>query len=258
MTELEEDVKSKIDELIEEMVGHIDNINEAMSGISLTKVGNSRTWSHNNRSAQSKALSKYETWYNSAHPLVAEYLPDRKSDFEEKYYRIRSSLEMDIGFLREEEINSEGTLKALISNGIQFQISILESIPRRVEIEKLKAKRNVSIDITSEEIQKAKSLFDEGHIRAPGVIAGVALERHLITLCEDSPQDLDFDYMDGITSLAQTLSDANEITDDDQRLLEYLSGIRNKCSHASDEDPEKREVERLLDEANDFIRGAIS
>jgi hypothetical protein len=60
--------------------------------------------------------------------------------------------------------------------------------------------------------------------------------------------------MDGITSLAQELSNANEINDDEQRKLEYLAGIRNNCSHATDEEPEKREVERLLNQSDEFIR----
>lgn len=71
------------------------------------------------------------------------------------------------------------------------------------------------------------------HIRAAGVITGVALERHLITLCESSSEELDFGYMDVITSLAYTLNEAGEITDDDKRSLDYLAGIRDNCSYAS-------------------------
>lgn len=256
MAGLETDVEERIDELRDEMSEVINTINEAMEGMYRERKGSKVNWGNRKSETQSKALSQYEKWYNSAYPLISEYLPDREDDFKNRYNKVRLSLEVDIEFLRNYDVTGIGTLKYYISNGIELQLSLLESIKGRIKTEQVKARKRISKDITSDEIQKGKELIDDEHIRAAGVLAGVALERHLITLCENSEQELEFGYMDGITTLAHTLSDANEISKDDLRLLEYLSGIRNKCSHATDEDPEKREVERMLDEASDFIRGS--
>jgi hypothetical protein len=249
MTGLEEEVQEKIDELTEknDIVGYINDVLDDLSveGIEI---------SHENPKERWEALDRYEKWFNSAYPLIDEYLPDRKEEFEERYEEVRKILELDIGYLNKKGINKRNVMHSLVLSGINFQYSLVSSIPSRVETEQLRARRSVSSNIVTNEIQKAKELFDDGNIRASGVIAGVALERHLLTLCESSEKELDFGYMDGITSLAQELSNANEISDDDERNLEYLAGIRNKCSHATDEEPEEREVERLLNQSDEFIR----
>lgn len=255
MSEIDEEVETKIEELVEEIMDIHEDITESTEHISYRRSGNKTTWGFGSGMGEiMRALSSYENWYNKALPLISDYLPDRKEDFKHRYRDVRSCLELDLGYIKDEEITGETTLKMRIQKGVMFQADLLKSIRGRIETQRLKATEKVSKDIVSDEVQKARGLFDDDHIRAAGVIAGVAIERHLITLCESSPQEIKFGYMDGITTLAQTLSDAGEITDDEQRLLEYLAGIRNKCSHASDEEPEKTEVERMLDETNDFIR----
>lgn len=249
MTELEEEVEEKIDELVQDR-RILEKVDDIIDGY----YNSSSEWGHENGDKVLDVLEDYELWYNSAYPLVQEYLPDRKEDFKEENKKIRKCLEVDIEYFNSHDINGVGSLKTKIVGGVKLQHTLVKSIPDRVETEQLKARRSVSSNIVTNEVQKAKELFDDGNIRASGVIAGVALERHLLTLCESSEKELDFGYMDGITSLAQELSNANEISDDEQRNLEYLAGIRNNCSHATDEEPEKREVERLLNQSDEFIR----
>ena len=249
MKELEEEVREKIDELVDER-----DISEKIADIVHDYELSGTKWGHRNYDQVFDTLRDYEQWYNSAYPLIQEYLPNREDDFKTAYEKTRKCLELDLEYIESHEINGAGTLRSYIINGVELQISLLQSIPERVKTERLKAKKSVSNNIVTNETQKAKELFDDGNIRASGVIAGVALERHLLTMCESSEYELDFDYMDGITSLAQKLSDKNEITDDEQRKLEYLAGIRNNCSHASEEEPDRREVERLLNQSSEFIR----
>lgn len=250
MSELRREVEDTVNQLMGEVSEDIDLVDNAVSSISQSR----NTWSHEDPELQHKALDELEQWYSKAYPLVSEYSPERKEEFRERYNRLTKAIEVDIHYIRENDISGLGTLKTTAQNSLSYLIRVIKAIPNRVEAEELKAKENVSSYMVSEEIQRAKQLFDEDHIRAAGVIGGVALERHLTTLCETSEQDLEFGYMDGISSLATTLSDANEIGDDDQRLLEYLGGIRNKCGHASEEEPEKREVERMLNQTDEFIR----
>ena len=249
MKELEKEVEERIDELVDKR-----NISEKITDIVHDYELSGAKWKHHNYDQVFDTLRDYEQWYNSAYPLVQEYLPNREKDFKNAYKKTRKCLELDLEYIESNEINGAGTLRSYIVNGVELQIALLQSIPERVKTERLKAKKSVSSNIVANEIQKAKELFDDDSIRASGVIAGVALERHLLTMCESSGRELDFDYMDGITSLAQKLSDKNEITNDEQRKLEYLAGIRNNCSHASEKEPNKREVERLLNQTSEFIR----
>lgn len=225
-------------------------------GVNRTKSATTISWSGPNTegevNAQNKALLLYERWYNSSQPLISDYLPDRKSEFRDEYRKCRNHLQLTLEYI--EDYSSSKSLKFETVQSLKFQRNLLLSIPDRVNSKQLKARRRVSDDIVSDELQRAKSLFEDNHIRAAGVIAGVSLERYLQTLCETSDQNLDFGFKEGISSLGQVLQESNEIDDDDKRLLDYLAGIRNKCSHADEEDPEKTEVERMLKEVDQFIQ----
>jgi hypothetical protein len=254
MTDLEEEVRQEVEDLTDSIFDDRSTINNAISGISRTENKSGYKWENVNRESKQEALLILEKWYSGAFPLVSEYRPDRKEEFVQRFEILMDSIEVNSQFILENEPYSDENIRKIANDSVNFLVRVLKSVPNRIRSEQLRAKENVSSQVVSEELEKAKELFDEGHIRAAGVIGGVALERHLTTLCETSEQDLEFGYMDGITSLATTLSDADEIEDDDQRLLEYIGGIRNKCGHASDEEPEKREVERMLNQTDEFIR----
>lgn len=250
-TELDVEVESEIERIKERAYDIQEGLLEAAS--SLEKDG--RTWRSNSEglSKTTDILNEYEIWYNQTSPLVSEYLPDRHEEFKNRYTRVRKCLEVDLEFLDENNISSVNTLVSVVMHSFNFQHDLVDSISPRIEIEKLKAKKTVSKGIVSEELEKARRLFDDNHTRAAGVICGVSIERHLITMCETSDSDVDFDYMDGIASLAESANKAGVINSDDLRLLDYLGGIRNKCSHANEEDPERAEVDRMINQANDFI-----
>jgi hypothetical protein len=251
--ELNEITKEKIAELEDEIEEIVDEAKELVKGY---EVENSK-WSFGEDVAFEEPfelLKRYERWYNSAHPLINEYLKEREPEFAEEYEKVRECMEIDIQYLNNNEIKSAGQLRGIVMTALYFQRDLVHSIQNRVEAEKIKVKKKVSSDIVKEEILQARELLNDGNIRAAGVIVGVGLERHLFEMCESSSNELDYRYMEGITSLSQTLNDAKEITDDEHRLLEYLAGIRNKCSHASEENPSEAEVERMLNETSEFIQ----
>lgn len=61
--------------------------------------------------------------------------------------------------------------------------------------------------------------------------------------------------MDGIDALAQKLFENDIIDKSPYQHLKHLSSVRADCAHANEEDPEEDDVERLLDDAEDYIRG---
>jgi hypothetical protein len=125
-----------------------------------------------------------------------------------------------------------------------------------LETERLKVRRGLSDEIITEELYQAKTLLDDANIRAAGVVAGVALERHLLTLCEVCDREIEYDYSDGIRSLAESLYIVDKITQTTKGQLEHLADIRNDCAHANEEEPDERSVERLIEQAEELVRDA--
>ncbi|MDL0130852.1 MULTISPECIES: hypothetical protein [Halobacterium] len=255
MSSLQGQVETKVNNLQEDISNIQLKFLDRLKNISVDKSGDTKTWSHGGGDVNPYTLlAEYESWYNKSIPLIEDYLPDRADEFRERYQQVRRGLELDMDYLSENGVSSSDEVGKRVSMALAFQEQLINAIPGRIEFRELKATERVSSDLMSEELEKAKRLLNDRDVRAAGVLAGVAIERHLLTLCESSSQELDFDYMDGITTLSHTLSEAGEISDDHHRLLQYLSGVRNKCSHASDEEPKEAEIERMLNQANSFMQ----
>jgi len=247
MSEKISQVESKVEELVEEL----ENINGTVYDLAQEAAshdGKIRTDSVDWETVD-KVDQEYEIWYNQSLTLVSEYLPSREEDFRAVYTGMDDYIHFDGKEYEKADVYC-GLLRRLISR----QKNILLSIPPKLTTERLKTRKEISDDIISEELYQAKTLFDEEHIRAAGVVAGIALERHLLTLCEISEQEMEYSHSDGIRSLAETLYQAGEITDTKKSQLGYLSDIRNDCAHANEEDPDMREVERLIQQSEDIHR----
>jgi hypothetical protein len=199
---------------------------------------------------QREALQKYEVWYNTALPLVSDYIPSRKEDFEHHYQEFKARLRLDKKARRD-------TDKVLNSQNSDFdsQRGILRSIPSKIRVEELRVRKQISRDVSQTELDKARDLYEENKIRASGVIAGVALERYLLMCCESAGTDIDYNYDDGIDALAQKLFEGDEIDKSSYQHLKHLSSIRADCAHANEEDPSENDVKRLLEDTEDYIRG---
>lgn len=132
---------------------------------------------------------------------------------------------------------------------------MLKSIPSKVQVEELRVRKQISKDVAQTELDKARELFNDGETRVSGVIAGVALERYLLMLCENSDEEIDYSYRDGISTLAQKLYEADEIESTAEKHLQHLADIRADCAHANEEDPNEEDVRRLLEDVEDYVRG---
>ena len=199
---------------------------------------------------QREALKKYEIWYNTASPLISEYLSNRSEDFVDHYREFKERLEL-------EKQAPEKTKESLNAQNANFdsQRSMLESIPSRVQVEELRVRKQVSKDVAQTELDRARELFDEGELRVSGVLAGVALERYLLMLCENTDDEISYSYRDGISTLAQKLYEADEIDSTSEKHLQHLADIRADCAHANEEDPDRKDVRRLIEDVEDYTRG---
>ena len=260
----QEEMTDYLEETEERLNGIEDDLEEYFTSLETKKnpfseeieIGNaSYQWvpRTENSPAQSRARDKYEDWYNGVEIIVYQYMPRRYEDFQDGHTKIIDYLTLDTGWLETPpEDPIEWKVKVMeILNG---QRSIAKSAPSRVAAEQFKARKEISAQVEDDEITRARRLFEDGLIREGGVIAGVALERRLLTMCETSERDIDYNPSHSIDRLSQTLhDDANEIRTQDMKHLQYLGSIRGKCAHPGEE-PDEQEVERLLTHTEEYLR----
>lgn len=187
----------------------------------------------------------YEVWYAKGEELVHEYLTQRFEEFEKEYDEIKKYLSLD------DRVASPNAFNCFVDH-FMTQQSIVSAVPAKIEVRKLKVRRWLSKRIEKGEIQRARELFEKDFVRASGVIASVSLERHLITMCENSEKVSDFERNHGISRLAQTLYESDVIDKTTWHDLKALASIRGTCAHP--EEPKKEAVRRLINEAEEFIR----
>jgi len=193
-------------------------------------------------------MEEYELWYNQALTLISTYLPKREPDFVQAYTNLSSIIHFDdCNYTKFERYNSR------LRRNLTTQQNLLKSIPPKLGTEELRVRKGISEEVATEEVHQAKKLLEDNLIRPAGVIAGVAIERHLLTVCEVSERDVEYEYDYGINALAEALYNADVISKTQHGQIEYLSKLRNKCAHADKEEPSQSEVERLVTQTEDLL-----
>ncbi|WP_455449741.1 hypothetical protein [Natrinema thermotolerans] len=209
-----------------------------------------KTPNSNQKKQQQKIIEKYLEWYAGGRSLVSEYIPEELDEFEnlkgDFYQRIT---------LNTPARSSPKKTYSPAHDAFVTQRGIVNSVSQIIAVEQLKVKKQISKSLSKDEVGKSRHLLDQGFPRASGVLAGIALERHLLTLCEESNEELDFHHDDGIASLSQTLYEGDEIDKTTLSALETLSSLRADCAHANEKEPSEHKVRRLIEDTEDYIRG---
>jgi hypothetical protein len=136
---------------------------------------------------------------------------------------------------------------AVFVNKMQIQIHIVESVCNRIDTIFEDMFEAIRFDVLQSELGAAGTLNKAGFPRASGALAGVALERHLATVCQKHgilPKKKD----PTLNDLSQPLKDANIIDTPQWRFLQHLADVRNKCVH-------NKAAEPTTDEVGDMISG---
>lgn len=257
MSELKEAVQHELERLEEDAEDIEKSYTEFFTKIATSTVegvmGSGYFWdtpSDELEGIRREVLREYELWYNSARPLISDYMPERLENFDNRYEDFMERLRL------EKEARKD-TRKVLNNHNSDFdaQRGILESIPPKVQVEELRVRRQISEKVSQTELDRARRLYDDGEIRASGVVAGVALERYLLMKCENAASEISYSYSDGISTLAQKLYESDEIDSTAEKQLQHLADIRADCAHANQEDPDDNDVRRLLEDVEDYVRG---
>jgi hypothetical protein len=186
-----------------------------------------------------KLAADYETWFNKANELVRIYLPNRIADFESYYTCIskQTGLFYDLRLHGDYEKpeNKSAAIRA-IKNKFDCQRNIVNSIPDVVEVRGIDLLAAISNDLINSELDCAEHIFkkDKTHdycLRIAGILAGIALERHLKTRCELELGSLP--ERPTLSPLIIALYTAKKITLNQKKYLEAIATTRNDCAHAT-------------------------
>ena len=100
-------------------------------------------------------------------------------------------------------------------------------------------------DLFDNELDAAEDLNKKGYSRGAGAIAGVVLERHLETVCQNHKVNIPKNPT--ISKLYELLKSADVIDIPTWRFIQHLGDLRNLCDHNKDKNPTDEQVNELLE-----------
>lgn len=133
------------------------------------------------------------------------------------------------------------------------QFLIVTSLKKRFESSLYDIKQLVQADLMDSEIESAKVLLNNGFYRAAGAICGVVLEKHFEVVCNKrniKPKKKN----PCINDYNQLLKDEGIIDTPTWRRISYYADIRNLCDHNKKEEPNKEQLQDLVNGTEKVIK----
>ena len=204
-----------------------------------------------------KFMSEYQGWYTRCLAVVRHLLPDRLEDFE-RLYHIEKRTKISAATYTISDFLQGITLvqfdsKVVTGFKLWNQVRILESAASRSDDILANIQGVLQADLFDSEIDAARDLKNNGHLRAAGVIVSVILERHLAKMCQNH----------GITVKKKkpTIPTFNDLLKDDDIIdipiwqrIKYLNELRILCCHNKERDPSPDEVDELISGVDKAIK----
>ena len=201
---------------------------------------------------QREILRKYEMWYEICRRFVKEHNSSKSETFNEQYPKIKKLISLSVNYKRYPH-NAEKYLEDEFIHFFDTQVNILHTLVPIIVLGERNFKKIITAELLDSELNQAEILYKNDFIRASGIIAGVVLERYLITICEIN--EIDLNPNPTLNPIAVELYKSNKLPQFDLTLfksIEHLATIRNKCAHPKEE-PKEHEVRELLDKTKKII-----
>jgi hypothetical protein len=198
---------------------------------------------------------KGQQWYRGCRELLARHDSSALSEFDECYASSSRDSYFDL-----EPVLSAKSRRAIGMSLEQFQQgfrkarSLVRALVDELQSRELPVVTQLSLSIASDELETAELLLRENGsndvmVRASGVIARIALERHLWTVANDRgvavvknpPHKRNADVQDLLTALVN----ASVITGVQRSHFESLFSVGNNCAHPK-EPVQIADVRRLI------------
>jgi len=194
-------------------------------------------------------VAPYQKWYSAASEVVRVLLPGRADEFQRLYDGKKTASVVEYGismWLKGEQLwaTDEITAATQAFQLVMTQVAILEAAEASVDSVLFDIEGVVQADLFSNELDAAKELQKEGHLRAAGMIAGVVVERHMKQVASH--------HKFPSRKKKPTLNDFNEflksegvIRQNTWRFVQQMGDLRNLCAHPDDE-PTKQDITDLI------------
>jgi len=196
---------------------------------------------------------EYQAWYSEALAVIRQILPDRVDDFMSYYKPLKPRKELNAStytisdFLQGISASVGGRTIAGFSAAVmplEQQGLIVEALKQKFESSLFDIRALVQADTFDSELDKADELNKKGFLRGAGAIAGVVLEGHLATICEQHKIAVPANKT--ISTLNDLLK-KNEVVDlATWRGIQHLGDLRNLCDHKKTSDPTKEQMHELV------------
>jgi hypothetical protein len=205
---------------------------------------------------------KYNEWYNEALSVVKQLMPERLEDFVNYYkrpkrkefsYETYTISDYLIGMVKKNhwgEIIVSST--SVITKFVQ-QLNIVKSLKARFNSSLYDIKQLLQANIFDSELESASELCKKGFYRAAGAVCGVVLEKHL------SQVAISHNLI--ISKKKPTINDYNDLLKNNNvidtatfRRIQLMGDIRNLCDHNKTKEPQKEDIEELIDLTNKLIK----
>jgi len=211
---------------------------------------------YNNRH---KFALEYQNWYTKSLPVVLHLLSDRLIEFKQLYHLDERDFIDESTYTIEDYVQGlqiEGYIISYVDKitwyKLRNQVFIVKSAFSRLNSILSNIQGILQADLFDTEIEAAKELYENGHLRAAGAVTGVILEKHLSDVCEKHNLQISkvnptiSDFNDALRNIAY-----DKIT---WRKIQQLGDIRNLCSHSKEREPVPDEIDELIEGVHKFIR----
>jgi len=212
-------------------------------------------------------INNYEQWYSKALVVIKQLMPDRLDDFVLLYrndkrkgitdntYTISDAIQSISCIISKSDIfdldiHYGGPEKAL--SKLNQQLSMVAACCERLDSKLYDMKILLQSEIFDNEIETARHLLKNGHIRAAGAICGVIIESHFEKVAEN--------HKIKMNKKAPTIADYNDTFKDviydtiQWRFIQRLGDIRNLCVHKKNREPTKDEIEEFINGTDKLIK----
>jgi hypothetical protein len=202
---------------------------------------------------------RYQKWYTRGLAVVKTLAPERLDEFRRLYQRDEKRKVVDAAsYSVAEYVQGFGAplrgfpelpsfdVKAATYVRINTQVDIIASAACRLDDILSNIRGVLQADLFDSELDAARELSKNGHLRAAGAVAGVVLEGHLAEMCRT--HEIAVPKKDPSIGDYNDLLKKGEVLDVPQwRPIQRLGDLRNLCTHKKTTEPTAAEVRELID-----------
>lgn len=240
-----EEMKKEINKLVQQGVNLYEAINIEQ------EKGDSKDWGY--------FAAHYEQWYTKSLRVIKQLAPERLDDFN-KLYKNDKRKELDLSTYTIDDALKNLTITKFgksygpssAANSVARQALMVKSTVELLDSKINEIQLVLQADVFDSEIDSARHLLKKGFLRAAGAICGVVLEKHFAGVARN--------HNVNIKKKAPTIADFNDAFKDvvydviEWRKIQHLGDIRNLCDHNKGREPNKEEVEELINGTDRVIK----